>query len=156
MANVVPGTDVEVGKWYPAIQYPPDTRKFEEDKYTLLLGIQGLGVRSGFFTGDEENRYYWHCERYDDFDDEHIPGWTRTQEINNNLDEVYEVARGVSCWMIIEDFDNELPSYDGTNYYDPDPNEVYGTEDDEEDEDDSDDEGGNHVTPPFIPITPYA
>lgn len=135
---ILPGTDVELGKWYPADLTPPDLNKEEWDgRYELLLGIKGFGIRSGFYS---EDAYYWHCERYDSFDDEHIPGWTRDQEINNNLDLVYEKARGLICWMIIPDFDNDQPSFDGTNFYDPDPDEVYGTEDDEDDLDDEDDE----------------
>ena len=135
MATVM-GTDIELGKWYPADLPPPDIRSEAlVDHYGLILGIQGLGTRSGFYS-NEEQAYYWHCERYDSFDDEHIPGWTREQEINNNLEWVYEKARGVSCWLIIPSFDNNLPSLDGSNFYDPDPDEVYGDADDNDENDD--------------------
>ncbi|MBD2704431.1 hypothetical protein IC229_27570 [Spirosoma sp. BT702] len=121
MSNLVEGTDIEVGKWYPASTPPPDIKNGElEEKYDLILAIKDYNIVSGWYAHDE-GVYYWNCERYDSFDDEPIEGWTREQEINNNLDLVYEIARGVAAWIIIPSPDNEWPSHDGSNYWEPEP-----------------------------------
>lgn len=145
MAIVLPGTDIEVGKWYSATQRPPILKgkasEEEEDEFDLILGIKDVGARPGFYV-PEEDQYYWHCERYDSFDDEPVPGWTREQEINNNLEPTYEKARGVVCWLIIPNFDNDLPSIDGKTGYSPDPDQDWsvGEDEDLDDEELEDDE----------------
>ena len=104
------GTNIQIGKWYHATQIPPQlTNRLGKEKYSLLLGIKGLGMIPGLYSVSR-NAYEWDCQRY-----EGAPrsGWISREEINKNLDWVLEPAKGVSCWMIIPDFDNAIPSIDG-------------------------------------------
>lgn len=159
MADLLPGTDIELGKWYPATQTPPAILDNEQEGswFTMILGIPQLGPIPGFYS-TKEGLFYWHCERYDEFDDEPIEGWTRSQEINNNLDWVYDVAKGVSCWMIIPgmpDFptiqDDAKNSYIGSIDSDDDLDE--GLDEDDND-DSSDDFFDERYTTPNTPVDP--
>ncbi|MCK8493542.1 hypothetical protein M0L20_16875 [Spirosoma sp. RP8] len=139
----LPGTDIELGKWYPATQPPPDL--YVEpliNKYAMILNIVGFGPLPGFYM-HQDGKFYWHCERYDDFDDERMPGWSRSQEINNNLDWVTDEAKSVNAWMLIPDAPEDFPSvqddavnsYVGTLPTDGD-NDKYDIDEDEDDIDD--------------------
>lgn len=157
MSPTIAGSDVELGRWYPADLPPPRIPENLDSKYSFLLGIQSVGIRSGFYDY-EESQYYWHCERFDSFGYENIPGWTFNQQVNANLDWVYEVARGVSVWMLIPDFDNELPSYDGTSGFSLDPELDWSVREEEEGEEDTDLDLGESVGPrgaeEILPIHP--
>ena len=110
MNNTLPGTDIKIGKWYHATQIPPRLTDGQgREKYSLLLGIKDLGMIPGIYS-ESRNAYEWDCQRYEGAP---RPGWISRQEINNNLDWVLEPARGVSCWMVIPDFDNTIASIDG-------------------------------------------
>ena len=110
MVIIVPGTDIELGKWYHATQIPPKlTDERGREKYSLLLGIKDLGMIPGHYS-ESRKAYEWDCQRYEG---EPRPGWISNDEINRKLDWVLEPARGVSCWMVIPDFDNKIASIDG-------------------------------------------
>ena len=110
MNKTLPGTDIEIGKWYPSTQIPPRLTDGQgREKYSLLLGIKNLGMIPGLYS-ESRNAYEWDCQRYEGAP---RPGWISSQEINNNLEWVLEPASGVSCWMVIPEFDNKLPSIDG-------------------------------------------
>ena len=125
MNLTIPGTDIQLGKWYHATQIPPQlTNHLGKDKYRLLLGIKGLGMIPGHYS-ESRKAYEWDCQRYEGAP---RPGWISRQAINNNLEWVLELARGVSCWMVIPDFDNKIPSIDGLTGFDTDHHEDYGHE----------------------------
>ncbi|GAB3949497.1 hypothetical protein GCM10028805_25820 [Spirosoma harenae] len=151
MITTIPGTDILTGKWYPADLPPPKLPEELYNEYSLLLGIKSIGIRHGFYVHDE-GKYYWHCERFDSFDFEEIPGWTFDQQVNANLDWVYEVARGVSAWMLIPDFDAEWPSVDGTSGHELDPD--WSVKKEEEDDDDDDEYEGSSGSTFILPIHP--
>ncbi|GAB3882657.1 hypothetical protein [Spirosoma agri] len=137
----LPSTDIELGKWYPATLIPPDLHEeqFGND-YSMILGIDGHGSVPGCYFL-QKGMFYWHCERYGDFDDEAISGWTRAQEINNNIEWETDVAKDVSGWMIIADVpkDFETIQTDAVNSF-------IGGEpsNDEDDFDDQDDDPYHH------------
>jgi hypothetical protein len=144
MSNLIPNTRIELSKWYPATTLPtslqddPDMQLLQED-YTMLLGIDGHGIVSGFLFNNE---YYAHVQRYDDFDDEPIDGYSRTEEINLNLEWETERAYGVTCWMMVPDMPKELPvaeGYEG-NYWD-----AYGGHDDSNKDNDDNEPSHNSL-----------
>lgn len=114
MTNTFPGTDIEIGKWYPAAQRPPVlTNEMGDCGYSLLLGIKGIGPTPGFYTAFDDV-YSIHCQRYDDFDDRELAVTVeeRVNEINDHLDWTYEEAIGVMCWLLIPHYDEQQPSLD--------------------------------------------
>ena len=118
MNRTIPGTDIQIGKWYHATQTPPRLTDGQgRQKYSLLLGVKDLGMIPGVYS-ESRNAYEWDCQRYEGMP---MPGWISRNEINNKLDWVLEPARGVSCWMIIPDFDNTIASIDGLTGFAPDP-----------------------------------
>ncbi|MBD2753218.1 hypothetical protein [Spirosoma validum] len=130
MANSI-GSDIQVGKWYPADQLPPDIHSDAfKGNYNLLLGIQNIGVVLGDYSF-QDGTYSWFYQRYDNdgIDDEPTSG---KPEINSNPEWDTEPARGVSCWMIIPAFDKDIHSFDGSGYFDPSPVETYKPEDDKD------------------------
>lgn len=118
MNKTIPGTDIEIGKWYPATQPPPVV----DENFEMLLGIEGFGAVPGDYQPDKK-QYEWHCQRYDDFDDENIGVLTDKQSVNSNLDWVIEKARGVAGWIILPAMPDSWGSYDGSSYDDPLPEE---------------------------------
>ncbi|WP_020606017.1 hypothetical protein [Spirosoma spitsbergense] len=109
--NLVEGTDIEVGKWYPALVPPPELPETMDEQYVLLLGTKMMGIRLGFYSHFQQH-YFWHCERYDSTSDEKVPGLSREQQINNKLKPAYERARGVAGWMLVMNLDRERESID--------------------------------------------
>ena len=110
MNRTIPGTDIQIGKWYHATQIPPRLIDSQgRQKYSLLLGVKDLGMIPGIYS-ESRKAYEWDCQRYEG---EPRPGWISNDEINRKLDWVLEPARGVSCWMVIPDFDNKIASIDG-------------------------------------------
>ncbi|GAB4044867.1 hypothetical protein GCM10028774_65700 [Spirosoma jeollabukense] len=78
-------------------------------KYSLLLGVKDLGMIPGIYSESRQS-YEWDCQRYAG---PPRAGWLSRAEINTRLEWVLEAARGVSCWMVIPDFDNKIASIDG-------------------------------------------
>ncbi|WP_461117795.1 hypothetical protein [Spirosoma jeollabukense] len=110
MNRTVPGTDIQIGKWYHATQIPPRLTDGQGmQKYSLLLGVKDLGMIPGIYSESRQS-YEWDCQRYAG---PPRAGWLSRAEINTRLEWVLEAARGVSCWMVIPDFDNKIASIDG-------------------------------------------
>ncbi len=95
-----PAPDLRLFTWIPVATPPTPEEALAED-HTLLLAIQNIGIAQGAYT-PEKNQFYQHCERYDSFDDEPVPGWTREQQINNYLEwemeEVYPEGHEEADW----------------------------------------------------------
>ena len=125
MAIIIHGTDIEIGKWYHATQLPPGLIDEKgREKYSLLLGIKDLGLIPGHYS-ESRKAYEWDCQR---FTGAPRSGSLSKEEINNNLEWVLEPARGVSCWMIIPDFDNTIASIDGLTGFATDHDEDDGSQ----------------------------
>ncbi|RZK35618.1 MAG: hypothetical protein EOO61_11640 [Hymenobacter sp.] len=49
-----------------------------------------------------ENQFYQHCQRYDSFDDEPVPGWSREEKIDSclewEMEEVYPEGHEEADW----------------------------------------------------------